>query len=289
MGEAHPTPAEARERERATTTEALRDGAAFITRAEHYNTTPEDHSPGGEVDQWAQNAALSAQFREIALGVVYLRPEAIGTFGSADVERAKEILSRLDELDKVPPPPPKYVVTCPHCEGGYVAPEGGVVNCQCSAQIVAEPERSFVRPYAARQLDSGRVGGRRRIDQQRQDPVPPPVAEDWERTRQEIFDKARAQGMDLPTAQIVAEGAIRSEQATAENRPVHYEDVERELEDLYDNVGAAPSGIENAKAKVMAAVREAAAETGSSLELHLFYCYPRSLQEHGSVSRAMGR
>lgn len=106
------------------------------------------------------------------------------------------------------------------------------------------------------------------------------TARDWSAYRKKALEGALAQGLDMRSAQIAAEGTIRELQAEEEGRPVFCGDVERELEALYESVGAAPSGIVKAKAKVMSAARQTASKSGCSLEHALFYTYSHAVTEH---------
>ena len=102
---------------------------------------------------------------------------------------------------------------------------------------------------------------------------------DWDAVRAELW-REPAPGLNQAQKALSIEATIREGQAAEEGHPFYFEDVERELEDIYASVGAAPSGIINAKAKVLTAARETARKTGCDLRMALFYCYSESIQTH---------
>jgi hypothetical protein len=92
-----------------------------------------------------------------------------------------------------------------------------------------------------------------------------------------VKDQVIALGRDEATGELVAEAAVRRDQAKREGKPFIYIDVVFELEALYRENGASEREIELAKSEVWDAAREISHELGFPIEECLFFCFHEAI------------
>jgi hypothetical protein len=93
------------------------------------------------------------------------------------------------------------------------------------------------------------------------------------KVKQQVMDLGR----DEATGELVAEAAVRRDQAKRESKPFIYIDVVFELEETYRENGATDREIERAKSDVWDAAREISGELGFPIEECLFFCFHEAL------------
>ena len=97
-----------------------------------------------------------------------------------------------------------------------------------------------------------------------------------------------ALGGDEATGELVAEAAVRRDQAKREGKPFIYIDVVFELEELYRENGATDREIELAKSDVWDAAREISDKLGFPIEECLFFCFHEALDVYRENLPAAG-